>query len=115
MQFSSLTLNTPSMIPAILNSQTYFFTVNHVTKETEDKLIYGIRLNTRNYFVSKTTGVPDCEQLDTNPPLERGMLKEIGEVMSEIELQHKKRPPLEQLNHEIFKIIARLRAKLFRK
>jgi hypothetical protein len=100
---------------ATINSRTYFFTVNHITKETQNKHIYGIRLNTDNYFLSKTSGISDCEQLDMNPPLDDNVLKEIGDVMTEVELKFDKRPTTERINSEVFKILARLRTAMFRK
>ncbi len=102
------------MIPAIINNQSYFFTVDHITRETPDKHIYGIRLNAGNYFLSKTLGRNDCEQLDKNAPLDETMLKELCDVITQIELKYKTRPTLELINKEIFSILARMRNPLFR-
>lgn len=100
---------------ATINSRTFFFTVNHITKEAGNRHIYGIRLNTANYFLSKTSGVSDCEQLDINTPLHENVLKEIGDVMTEIELNYNKRPTIERINGEVFKILARIRGAMFKR
>jgi hypothetical protein len=109
MKFPRFTLNTTSMIQAKINSQTYFFTVSHITRETNNRLLYGLRLNNISYFISKTSGVNDGEQLDTNPPLASNILKELNTVITQVELKYKKRPSLERINHEIFNILIRLR------
>ncbi|MGF7078785.1 hypothetical protein [Mucilaginibacter sp. UYCu711] len=109
MNFPRFTLNTTSMIQAKINSQTYFFTISHITRETENRLLYGLRLNNISYFISKTYGVNDGEQLDTNQPLAGNILKELNTVITQVELNHKKRPSLEQINREIFSILIRLR------
>lgn len=98
-----------SMIQNTINSQTYFFTINHITKETYNKHIYGLRVNNENYFLSKTSGIGDGEQLDANPLLNPDVLHEINDVLTEIELKFKKRPPLELINQEIFNILIKHR------
>jgi hypothetical protein len=97
------------MIPLSINNKTCFFTVSHITTEVNANFIYGICLNSHNYFLSKTTGLNDCEQLDTNPKLEKGLLNEICRVISEIENKFKKRPSIEIINNEIFGILGRMR------
>jgi hypothetical protein len=92
-----------------INSKTYFFTVNHITKEKNNKLIYGISLNNTSYFLSKTSGVKDIVQLDNKPHLIPDVLKELNEVITSVELKYKKRLSLETLNKEIFGILMRLR------
>jgi hypothetical protein len=109
MQTPRFTLKTTGMIQANINNQTYFFTINHITQETNNKHIYGIRLNNLNYFLSKTSGVPDAVQLDTNPELDKKLLRELNSIITEIELKYKKRPTIELINGEIFNILARLR------
>ena len=85
------------MIRADINSKTYFFTVNHITKEKDNKLIYGISLNNSSYFLSKTCGAKDAVQLDNKPPLNPEIIKELNTVITAVELKHKKRPSLEIL------------------
>jgi len=97
------------MIQSNINSKTYFFTVDHITKETNGKLIYGINLNSKHYFLSKTSGVNDGAQLDNNIPLANEMLKELNIVITEIEVKYIKRQTLEHINNDIFSILERLR------
>ncbi|MDB5002824.1 MAG: hypothetical protein JWQ34_1049 [Mucilaginibacter sp.] len=110
MHFPLFTLATTNMIQANINSQTYFFTVNHITKETSGKLIYGISINNIHYFLSKTSGINDGAQLDNNTPFTSEILKELDAVITEIELKYKKRQTLENINREIFSILIRLRS-----
>lgn len=109
MEVLQFTLKSISMIQESINNQTYFFTINHITKEDYNKHIYGIRLNNQNYFLSKTSGVADCSQLDMNLPLNLGVLHEIDDVLTEVELKYKKRPSLELINQEIFSILIKHR------
>lgn len=97
------------MIKSNINSRTYFFTVDHITKEKNDKLIYGISINNSHYFLSKTSGINDGAQLDNNAVLADDMLKELNEVITEIEVKHTKRQTLEHINRDIFSILGRLR------
>ncbi|MDB5032108.1 hypothetical protein [Mucilaginibacter sp.] len=109
MKFPQVTLGTTNMIRAKINSQTYLFTVNHITKELNNKLIYGIQLNHSNYFLSKTSGVNDAVQLDNNLPLDTSMLNELSRVITTVELKYTKRPSLELMNREIFSLLVKLR------
>jgi hypothetical protein len=109
MQSPQFTLATTNMIQASINSRTYFFTVNHITREKDNKLIYGIRLNYINYFLSKTSGISDAVQLDINKPLEPAVLEELNAVLTAVEVKYKKRQSLELINKEIFSLIIRLR------
>ncbi|MDB5158506.1 MAG: hypothetical protein JWR50_3213 [Mucilaginibacter sp.] len=102
-------LATTRMIQSNINSKTCFFTVDHITKEKNNKLIYGISINNSHYFLSKTSGVNDGAQLDNNLPLPNDMLKELNEVITEIEIKHTKRQSLEHINSDIFSILSRLR------
>jgi hypothetical protein len=104
-----VTINTNSKWLADINNQTYIFTVNHITKDPENRYIYGIRLNTTNYFFSKTPELNDCTQLDNHTPISPGMLKELCEIITEIELKYKRRPALEHINREIFRSLAQRR------
>ncbi|MDB5140871.1 MAG: hypothetical protein JWR12_2787 [Mucilaginibacter sp.] len=97
------------MIPLSINNQTCFFSVKHITKELSAKLIYGIHLNTFDYFLSKSLGLNDCEQLDSNPQLDADLLDVICTVITEVENKYKKRPTLELINNEIFRILGRIR------
>jgi hypothetical protein len=101
------------MIPVNLNSPTYYFTINHITREANNKYIYGVRLNHTNYFLSKTTGLYDCEQLDNNPKLNADVMKEFCDVITEVERKYKKRLSVELFNSEVFRIISRLRTRHF--
>jgi|ERR1700761_6733204 len=73
------------MIPATINSNHYFFKINHITREAYNKYIYGISLNNVSYFLSKTVGSNNSVQLDTNPPLDKNTIQEINKVLKEIE------------------------------
>ncbi|MDB5011362.1 MAG: hypothetical protein JWR67_3329 [Mucilaginibacter sp.] len=97
------------MIPISINTKTCFFSVKHITQEHDIKFIYGISLNTHNYFISKSVNINDCEQLDNNPVLDIELLNEICEVITELEIRYQKRPSLEFMNKEIFKILGRRR------
>ena len=101
------------MLPLILNNETGFFTVSHVTRPPGAKLIYGIRLNNLNYYISKSPGIDDCEQLDSNPPLKTTVMKEICAILTEIENEPKKRLSLAWINERIFAIIGKLRTLTF--
>lgn len=97
------------MIPATINNQTYFFTIQQITKEAGNKYLYSLRLNNGKYILTKTFGVDDGVQVDTNPTLAPEMLHEMSNVLTEIELKYKKRPPLEFFNREIFSSLIRHR------
>ena len=94
----------------LFNSQTFFFTVNHITRVHGAKLIYGISLNNLSYYVSKSPGVNDCEQLDSNPTLDGGMIDEICTILSAIENDPKRTPSLAWINEQIFAIRGKMRA-----
>jgi len=87
----------------LIDNQAYFFSVNHVTKPFSTKLIYGISLNNVSYYLCKSPGINDCEQLDDNPPFDPAILDEICAVITEVEKEFKKSPSLEVLNLEIFR------------
>jgi len=84
----------------------FFFSVKHIIKPHTSKLIYGIRYHDTDYFIQKTHSVNDCERLDDNPRLDTRVLKMICDVISQIEKEYKKIPPLEFINMDIFKILA---------
>jgi len=94
----------------IFNTQTFFFTVNHITRPQGAKLIYGISLNNLSYYVSKSPGINDCEQLDSNPTLDSGMIDEICIILSEMENDRKKGLSLASINKQIFAIRGRMKA-----
>lgn len=87
----------------LINNKVYFFSVNHITKPFSTKLIYGISLNNISYYLCKSPGMNDCEQLDDNPPFEPAILEEICVIITEVEKEFKKGPSLEFLNLEIFR------------
>ena len=93
-----------------MSNQTYFFSVNHITKESNTKLIYGICLNNHTYFLSKSRGTNDGEQLDNNPLLSAYLLNQICQVITEIEMENTQRPSLEFMNIAILRILARIRS-----
>lgn len=92
-----------------INNRSYFFTINHISKEKTGKLIYGIDINNIRYFLSKTSGRDDCEQLDNITPIAPEILSEIITVLNTLEVKHKKRPSLERLNRDVFSLLIRLR------
>lgn len=100
------------MIPIIINSETYFFSIIHITKQSTTTLIYGILINTRIYYLSKSLGRSDCEQLDSNPVLNADLLTEICDIMTKFEVAYEKYPCLEFINNEIIKVLGAIRTLL---
>ncbi|MFB9841870.1 hypothetical protein [Mucilaginibacter ginsenosidivorans] len=94
-----------AMIPT--EDPPFYFSVNHIIKPHASKLIYGIRYHEVEYFILKTHGINDCEQLDSNAALKPEIMEKICGVISAIEQDYKKAPPLEFINIEIFNILAR--------
>ena len=82
-----------------------FFSVSHIIKPFNTKLIYGIRYHELDYFLLKTLGTKECEQLDNNSRLDVEVLDKICEVITQIEREYKKAPPLEYVNMDIFNIL----------
>ena len=82
-----------------------FFSVNHIIKPFNTKLIYGIRYHELDYFLLKTLGIEECEQLDNNSRLDAEVLGKICEVITQIEKEYKKAPPLEYINMDVFNIL----------
>lgn len=107
-------LNLSDMIPIYINSQTYFFSIIHITKQSPDTLIYGILLNTHIYYLSKSLGRSDCVQLDSHPLLTRDLLTEICDIITKFETTYEKYPSLEFINEEIIKVLGDIRALLLR-
>ena len=97
------------MIPIINNSQTYFFSIVHVTKQPPDKLIYGVLINSESYYLSKTIGIEDCTQIDSRPPLDHALLLEICDIMTRFEVAYRQYPSLEFINVEIIKALDLIR------
>jgi hypothetical protein len=89
------------MIPIQLNEQTYYFSIIHITKQLPDKLIYGILINSENYYINKSFGVNDCGRLDSHPLLTQTLLFEICEILTRLEIRHQHYPELETINQEI--------------
>ena len=87
----------------LIDNQAYFFSVNHITKPFSTKLIYGISLNNISYYLCKSPGINDCEQLDDNASLDPDVFEEVCIVITEVEKEFKKSPGLESLNMEIFR------------
>ncbi|MBV8390350.1 MAG: hypothetical protein JO080_11170 [Mucilaginibacter sp.] len=82
-----------------------FFSVSHIIKPYNTKLIYGIRYHEIDYFLLKTLGVEDCEQLDNNSRLTPDVLDKICAVITQVEREYKKAPPLEFINIDIFNVL----------
>ena len=101
------------MLPSILNNQTCFFTVTHISRPYGTKIIYGICLNNRAYYISKSPGVDDCEQLDSHPALANEVIVEICVILTEIENEHKKGSSLARINQQIFTIRGKMKALKF--
>ena len=85
----------------------FFFSINHIIKPQNDKLIYGIRYNDLEYFMFKSFGENDCEQLDTNPHLNTEIFNAMCDVITKIEKEYNKTPPLENINIDVFNILLR--------
>lgn len=82
-----------------------FFSVSHIIKPFNTKLIYGVRYRELDYFLLKTLGVEECEQLDNNSRLDADVLNKICEVITQVEREYKKAPPLEFINMDVFNIL----------
>ena len=89
--------------------QPFFFSVKHIMKPVRKKLLYGIRYKNLDYFLFKSFGINDCEQLDSNPKLDTKIFNTICEVITEVELGYNKTPPLEFINMDVFNILARIK------
>lgn len=97
--------NSYAMIPT--DDPPFYFSVNHIIKPHASKLIYGVRYRELEYFILKTHGINDCEQLDNNPALKPDVIEKICHVISAIEKDYKKAPPLDFINIEIFNILTK--------
>jgi hypothetical protein len=82
-----------------------FFSVNYIIKPFNTKLIYGIRYNKRDYFLLKTLGMEECEQLDNNSRLDPEILDKICHIITQVEKEYKKAPPLEFINMDVYNIL----------
>ena len=82
-----------------------FFSVNYIIKTLNTKLIYGIRYHKRDYFLLKTLGMEECEQLDNNSRLDSEILDKICHVITLVEKEYKKEPPLEFINMDVYNIL----------
>ena len=87
-----------------MKDQPLFFSVSHIIKPFNTKLIYGVRYHELDYFLLKTLGTQECEQLDNNSRLDTSVLNKICEVITLVEKQYKKAPPLEYINMDVFNI-----------
>jgi hypothetical protein len=88
-----------------MEDQQLFFSVSHIIKPFNTKLIYGIRYHELDYFLLKTLGIEECEQLDNNSRLDAEVLDKICEVITQVEHQYKKAPPIEYINMDVFNIL----------
>lgn len=82
-----------------------FFSVNHIIRPFNAKLIYGVRYHELDYFLLKTLGIEECEQLDNNSRLDPEVLDKICEVITQVEKEYKRVPPLEFINMDVFNIL----------
>ncbi len=87
----------------------FFFFVTHITKDDAAKLLYGIKYNGLNYYLYKSHGINDCEQLDHNPKLAEEIFDTMCKVITEIEKEYERTPPLEFINFDIFNCLVRAR------
>jgi len=94
-----------------LKNISFFFSINHIIKSYADKLIYGIKYNGTEHFLLKSLGSNDCEQWDNNASLNPDILHKICSVITEIEKEYKKIPPLEFINLDVFDILERQRTR----
>lgn len=97
------------MIPININKETYFFSIIHITKQSATSLVYGILLNTHVYYLSKSLGLSDCIQLDSNPALNVDLMTEICDIITKFEMEYEKYPSLEFINNEILKVLDTIR------
>lgn len=79
----------------------FFFSVEHITKPYPTKLIYGVRFIGVVYYFMKSIGLDDCVQLDGNPVIDPDIFANICLVITEIENEYKRVPPVETFNLEI--------------
>jgi len=90
----------------------FYFAVKHIIKPNTAKLIYSIRYNENDYFILKTPGVNDAEQMDSHPKVDLYAFRKISYVLSEIEKEYKTIPPIEFINMDVFKVLAKIRNSL---
>jgi hypothetical protein len=88
--------------------QLFFFSVRHIIKPFATKLIYGIRYNGLDYFLIKTLGINDCEHLDSHPMIDQPAYDKICDVITAIEKEYKKTPPIEFINLELHNILVKM-------
>ena len=93
----------------IATDQPFFFSVKHIIKPFATKLIYGIKYNGLDYFLIKTLGTNDCEHLDSNPVIDQPTYKKICDVITAIEKEYKKTPPIEYINLDIHDILVNMK------
>jgi len=86
-----------------------FFSVKHIIKPFATKLIYGIKYNNLDYFLIKTLGVNDCEHLDSQPMIDQPTYDKICDVITVIEKEYKKTPPIEYINIDIHNIVVKMK------
>lgn len=60
-------------------------------------------------FFFKTLGVNDCEHLDSPPMIDQPTYDEICDVITAIEKEYKKTPPIEYINIEIHNILVKMK------
>ena len=90
-----------------IKDQPVFFSVKHIIKPARTKLIYGVRYKGLDYFLFKSFGLNDCEQLDNNPKLAPKIFKTMCDVITEIEKEYNRTPPLEFINMDVFNILVK--------
>jgi hypothetical protein len=106
-QWFTLADQTPTIMLQNTQDTPLFFAVKHIIKPHTAKIIYNIQYDDSNHFIMKTYRMDDCEQLDNSPKLEPDILEAICRVISEVEKGYKKVPPIENINIDIFNILAK--------
>lgn len=89
--------------------QPFFFSVKHIIKPFATKLIYGIKYNGLDYFLIKTLGMNDCQHLDTHPMIDQPTYDKICDVITLIEKEYKKTPPIEYINMDIHNVLVKMK------
>jgi hypothetical protein len=91
----------------ILNIR-FFFSVTQIIKPHGTRIIYGIHYSGQDYFILKSLGMYNCEQLDNKGRLETEVMETMCRVITTIESDYKKAPPLEFINFDIYSQLVRL-------
>jgi hypothetical protein len=91
----------------ILNMH-FFFSVTQIIKPQGNRIIYGVHYGGQDYFILKSLGMHNCEQLDSKARLNEDVIHTMCKVITTIESDYKKTPPLEFINFDIYSQLVRL-------